>query len=184
MLTLITGGARSGKSRYALELAEAFAHRAFLATAEAFDEEMRRRIEAHREERSGAFFTVEEPLELARSLGELPPETEVVVVDCLTVWLGNLMYHANPGVLPAGDEARHFRQTRELLERIDAGLPYDLILVGNELGMGLVPAEAESRAFRDLAGRLNQEIARRADRVVLMVSGLPLDVPVPPGGEN
>lgn len=185
MLTLITGGARSGKSRHALELAESCSgsnsSRAFIATAQAIDDEMRRRIADHQNERRGAYQTIEEPIELAAALDAVPAETEVAIVDCLTLWMGNLVFRAEQGQAEQGGapletEMSALPAVRDFLKRLDAGLPYHLLVVTNELGMGLVPADPMSRAFRDLAGRLNQEVARRADRVILMVSGLPLSV--------
>ena len=187
MITLITGGARSGKSRYALQLAEPYRARTFLATATAFDDEMRKRIADHQEERAGTFQTVEEPHFLARALEDLPADTEVVVVDCLTVWLGNLMYQAeqqqekqkehHPDAFPTVPE--DCAAVLDFLHKLDSELSFHLILVSNELGMGLVPPEPMARAFRDLAGRVNQEVAGRADRVLLMVSGLALEIPIP-----
>ena len=162
----VTGGARSGKSSYALRLAESYERRVFLATAEAFDGEMQRRIDKHREEREGPFTTVEEPLFIDRALRNLPEGTSVVLLDCLTVWLGNLMHHL-------GTEAA-------ISERIDALLdvlqtpPCDIILVSNEVGMGIVPENAMAREFRDLAGTLNRKVAERATQAYLLCSGLPL----------
>jgi adenosylcobinamide kinase/adenosylcobinamide-phosphate guanylyltransferase len=166
---MLTGGARSGKSRRALELARARdGRKAFIATAEVTDEEMRARIERHKLERGPDFDTVEAPLDLAGALRTLPPDTAVAVVDCLTVWVGNLMHHR-------GAEAEEYAEIGEFLAAIEAP-PCDLIVVTNELGMSIIPANAMARRFRDLAGRLNQEVARRADRAVLMVSGLPLQL--------
>jgi len=162
----VTGGARSGKSSYALKLAETYERRVFLATAEAFDGEMQRRIDKHKEEREERFTTVEEPVYLDRALRNLPDGTEVVLVDCLTVWLSNMMHYL-------GDEAA-------INERIDALLdvlsdpPCDIIFVSNEVGMGIVPENAMAREFRDLAGTLNRKVAERATQAYLLCSGLPL----------
>lgn len=168
-VTLVTGGARSGKSQHALELAGRFAHRAFIATAEPFDPEMRERIARHRRERDG-FATLEEPVDLAGALSRLPAGTEVAVVDCLTVWLGNLAWRREPEPPPTDPEA--VDEVRALLEALKSP-PCELILVTNELGLGITPENAMARAFRDLAGRLNQQVAARAERVVLLVSGIP-----------
>ena len=178
MLTLITGGARSGKSRHALELAQPFSERAFIATAQAFDNEMGRRIEAHQQERADTFITVEEPLEPASALDSFALTTEVVVLDCLTLWLGNLVYRAEQEGRAWPSRPDDEGSISRFLRRLDGDLPFHLIVVSNELGMGLVPPEPMGRAFRDLAGWVNQEVARRADRVLLMVSGLPLEIPV------
>lgn len=165
-VTLITGGARSGKSRFALELCAGRRHLVFVATAEPCDEEMRARIEKHRRERGESFFTVEEPLDLAGALGSLSPDTEIAVVDCLTVWLGNLFHRRG-----ATDES--YPETDDFLKVLTAP-PCELVLVTNEVGAGLVPAESAGRCFRDAAGRLNQGVADAADEVIAMVCGLPL----------
>lgn len=171
LITLITGGARSGKSRFALTLAARAARPAFIATAEPLDGEMEERIRRHREEREGRYLTCEEPVDLAGALGRLPAGTEVAVVDCLTLWLGNLVHRR-------GDEG--FRGELEDLAEVGAFLaalaapPCELILVGNEVGMGIIADNPLARRFTDLVGRLNQSVAASAQRVVLMVSGLPL----------
>lgn len=170
MFTLVTGGARSGKSAYALALAESWTERAFIATALAGDAEMRARIEAHRRERGERFHTVEEPRDLAGALGRLPPGTEGVVIDCLTLWLANLEVATAPAEPAASPEVEAF------LAYLAAGPETDLVVVTNEIGTGIVPADPATRAFRDLTGRVNQRVAAVADRVVLMVCGLPLVV--------
>jgi adenosylcobinamide kinase/adenosylcobinamide-phosphate guanylyltransferase len=163
-ITLVTGGGRSGKSSFALAAAAAHAPAAFVATAQPLDREMQERIARHRQERPASIFTIEEPLDLAAALEKLPPGTAVAVIDCLAVWLGNLM-HARPGA----EEAAIDRFVGAL-ERPPCGL----IVVTNEVGMGIVPASEPSRRYRDLLGALNQRVAAIAREVVLMVSGLPL----------
>jgi len=165
-VTLVTGGGRSGKSRRALELALPRKSKAFIATAEAIDDEMRARIEKHREDRGDEFRTVEEPYDLAKALKSLPGETEVAVIDCLTVWLGNLVSRHQ-------GEAGAFPEVPAFVEAL-RDPPCDLIVVTNEVGMGIVPANEIARRFRDLAGTVNQAIASLADEVVLMVSGVPV----------
>jgi adenosylcobinamide kinase/adenosylcobinamide-phosphate guanylyltransferase len=165
-VTMLTGGARSGKSRRALELAGARSgKKAFVATATVTDEEMRERIEKHRAARGAEFLTVEAPVDLAGAIRGLPAEVEVAVVDCLTVWMGNLFHERG--------ENGEFPEVAELLAVLEAP-PCDLVVVTNELGMGVVPDNAMARRFRDLAGRVNQEVAARAGRVELLVGGLPL----------
>jgi adenosylcobinamide kinase/adenosylcobinamide-phosphate guanylyltransferase len=163
---LVTGGCRSGKSVWALQRARSYAKRAFVATAEAFDDEMRARIARHREERGAGFHTVEAPCDLAEAVRGLPAGIEAALIDCLTVWLGNLMHRHGP-------RREFYPEVRRFLELLDAP-PCDLIVVTNEVGLGIVPGDAASRAFRDLAGLVNQEVARRAHTVVMTVSGLPL----------
>lgn len=169
-VTLVLGGGRSGKSRFAQALAESAGavpqSRTYIATAEPIDDEMRSRIAAHQADRAGRFVTVEEPMDLAGAFERLSDETCVTLVDCLTVWLGNLIYHHGP------QEGR-YQEESDLL-RVLADPPCEIILVSNETGMGFIPADAESRAFRDHAGWLNQDVARLADTVVLMVAGIPV----------
>jgi adenosylcobinamide kinase/adenosylcobinamide-phosphate guanylyltransferase len=167
-VTLVTGGARSGKSRYAMELALAYRRRVFVATATAFDGEMADRIARHRRERAERFTTVEAPLDLAGALAALPPATDVALVDCLTVWLGNLFERH-------GAETESFEEVAAFLRAIEAP-PCDLVVVTNEVGMGIVPENALARRFRDVAGRLNAEVAARADRVAFMVCGVSMHV--------
>ena len=160
--TLVLGGARSGKSRFALARAESTSSRlVMIATAEALDAEMAERIARHRAERGARWRTVEAPLDLARALRSLTRD-DCAVVDCLTLWLSNLM-HAERDL-----EA-------EWAALIDAlAGPVDAILVSNEVGWGVVPDNALARRFRDEAGRLHQRLAGEAERVVLVVAGLPL----------
>jgi adenosylcobinamide kinase / adenosylcobinamide-phosphate guanylyltransferase len=167
-LTLVTGGSRSGKSRYALEQALAYERRAFIATGVAFDAEMRARIARHRAERADTFTTIEEPLDLAGAMQRAPADSDVILVDCLTVWLGNLM-HA--GLLIDG----HAAPIDDFADALTAP-PCDVIVVTNEVGMGIVPEHALARDFRDAAGFLNQRIAALADTVVFTVSGIPITI--------
>ena len=162
-LTLIIGGARSGKSARALELAEAEAARrggrpVMIATAEAHDAEMAERIARHREERGPAWRTLEAPLDVAGALAGLGAQ-DCAVVDCLTLWLSNLMF-VETGLAAAG----------ELLAAA-AACPAEIVMVTNEVGMGIVPENALARRFRDEAGRLNRRAADQADRVIVMFAG-------------
>ncbi len=167
-IVLITGGEKSGKSRHALSLAGCRAKKAFIATAEAVDEEMTRRIARHRESRDTSFHTVEEPADLAGALRSLPPGTEIAVVDCLTVWLGNLVHLHGTG-------KGRYPEVTGFLELLKSP-PCDLVIVTNEVGMGIIPENEMARHFRDLSGELNQSVARLADQVILMVSGIPVTV--------
>ena len=159
---LILGGARSGKTARALTLCPE-PPRAYLATAQAFDGEMAARIAAHRAERGAGWETIEEPLDLARVLRAVPDPRTTVLVDCLTLWLSNLM-HAGRGAQ---------EETDGLLAALDEA-PGRVVLVSNEIGLGLVPMEPLSRAFRDAQGTLNQRVAAAADRVEFVAAGLPL----------
>jgi adenosylcobinamide kinase/adenosylcobinamide-phosphate guanylyltransferase len=172
-VTLVLGGARSGKSTYAEKLVTGTLFGAsprpavYIATAEAGDVEMATRIMAHRARRGVGWTTVEEPLKLAEALDGARAREEShrqpVLVDCLTLWLSNLM-HVGADL----DEA-----TDHLLQALDeAGAP--VVFVSNEVGLGLVPETPLGRSFRDAQGRLNMRVAERADRVILMAAGLPL----------
>jgi adenosylcobinamide kinase/adenosylcobinamide-phosphate guanylyltransferase len=167
-ITLITGGARSGKSSLALSLGlQNHSKRAFIATAVPFDPEMKERISRHRKERGDQFHTIEEPIELPRVLTALPGGTEVVVVDCLTVWLGNLYHRFR-------DEGKEVRARVEtFLTHLDHPV-CDLILVTNEVGWGIVPDNPLARSFRDMAGYLNRCVAHRAATAYLLCCGIPL----------
>ena len=168
-ITLVLGGARSGKSRYAERLVESAAsHGTYCATAEPGDAEMAARIAAHRARRDGvgrgAFWcTVEAPLELAATIAAEAAPDRPLLIDCLTLWLSNVMLAEEP--LEPEIAALHTALR-------DAAGP--VVLVANEVGMGLVPETPLGRRFRDAAGWLNQEMAALADRVVFVAAGLPL----------
>jgi adenosylcobinamide kinase/adenosylcobinamide-phosphate guanylyltransferase len=177
-VTLVLGGARSGKSALAERLArESGKEVVYLATARAGDGEMGARIAHHRARRPAAWRTVEACLELAEVLRRECTPGRLVLVDCLTLWLTNLMLsdeeplpETGELVLPPGFE----RERAAFLDLLEAGLPGELVLVSNEVGMGIVPLGALTRRFVDEAGRLNQEVAARAGRVILVAAGLPL----------
>ncbi|MBV5326954.1 MAG: bifunctional adenosylcobinamide kinase/adenosylcobinamide-phosphate guanylyltransferase [Chlorobium sp.] len=162
----VTGGARSGKSSYALSLALGYANRYFLATAEPFDDEMQERIRKHRLERKEGFTTIEEPLFLDRALSLLPDSADVVLLDCLTVWSGNMMHHLE-------DDKAIDKCITALLAALPA-LSCDCIVVSNEVGMGIVPENPLARRFRDIAGIVNQKVAALATDAYLLCSGIPL----------
>jgi adenosylcobinamide kinase/adenosylcobinamide-phosphate guanylyltransferase len=165
---LIGGGARSGKSRYALERARELGGRPlFVATAEPSDDEMRARIARHRAERGSAFTTVEEPLALPERLLRIGG-ADVVVIDCLTLWLSNL--------LVGGATTDQALDAVERLRRSLSACPAPVVVVTNEVGMGLVPETALGRAFRDVAGVAHQRLARDAGEIYLAILGLILRV--------
>lgn len=161
---LVGGGARSGKSRYALERARQIpGSRAFLATAEEFDDEYGARIQRHRSERGDEFVTIEEPIEIASVIGE--SRFDVLVVDCLTLWISNVML-----------AQRDYDAEVEGLATAARGAVGTVIFVTNEVGSGIVPENALAREFRDRAGFLNQRIAAIAQEVYLMAFGQPLRI--------
>jgi adenosylcobinamide kinase/adenosylcobinamide-phosphate guanylyltransferase len=188
----ITGGARSGKSAYAEHLAD-FLERpvTYVATAEAGDPEMEERIARHRRRRPASWTTVEEPRAVAALVEKIGQQDQTILIDCLTLLITNLIYQDWP-LQPTGDstgersvvlppsvtepiEERVLAEMRRLAVAASSGQA-QVILVSNETGLGLVPASPEGRLFRDLAGLANQEMAARADRALLMVSGLALDL--------
>jgi adenosylcobinamide kinase/adenosylcobinamide-phosphate guanylyltransferase len=160
MRVLITGGVKSGKSRRALQLAADFApDRWFLATATAFDDEMRARIARHRAERAASSFaTIEEPIDIDTVLHER------MVLDCIPMWLNNLFF------------AQREADWEPILDRLIIAMPLDIIIVTNETGMGVIPADPMSRRYGMVLGMANARLAAAVDRVELMVAGLPLRV--------
>lgn len=171
MRTLIIGGARSGKSRLAERLAgEDGRPVTYIATAQAHDAEMATRIEQHRTRRPAHWLTLEVPVELGAALQAHATADRVLLVDCLTLWLTNLLLHPDPCVFA--------RERAGLLAALSA-LPGGIILVGNETGMGIVPMGELTRRFSDEAGWLHQEVAAACDTVLLTVAGLPLTLKGP-----
>ncbi|WP_407697320.1 bifunctional adenosylcobinamide kinase/adenosylcobinamide-phosphate guanylyltransferase [Skermanella rosea] len=164
-VTLVLGGARSGKSRFAEAMAERAPRPIYLATGRAWDTEMASRIDEHRDRRGPHWTTVEEHLDLAGILPGLASPDAVVLVDCLTLWVTNLML----------EERDVAHETRGLVECLPA-LAGPVVFVSNEVGLGIVPDNAMARTFRDHAGRLHQEVAAVADSVYLLVAGLPVTV--------
>ena len=165
MLTLILGGARSGKSRLALQRADATGKPVcFIATAQAHDAEMADRIARHQAERPAHWVTVEAPLDLAGAIASAP--AGIVVVDCLTLWLTNWLCQPEPNDFSSARAA--------LLAALQTHHADEIILVSNETGLGIIPLGALTRRFVDEAGWLNQDIARLADEVIFVAAGLPL----------
>ncbi|MBK9306514.1 MAG: bifunctional adenosylcobinamide kinase/adenosylcobinamide-phosphate guanylyltransferase [Nitrospira sp.] len=165
-IILVLGGASSGKSETALRLAGLGGPRAFIATGQSLDQEMALRIARHQATRSADWETVEEPLDVEAWLSKHGTQYRTILFDCVTMWLSNLM---GTGVTEQAILAR----AGTLLEHM-RGTEARVVLVSNELGLGLVPIEPSARAFRDLSGRVNQRIAEEADEAYLVVSGIPL----------
>ncbi|WP_454061200.1 bifunctional adenosylcobinamide kinase/adenosylcobinamide-phosphate guanylyltransferase [Candidatus Nitrospira salsa] len=165
-MILILGGARSGKSDFALKLSRTMKPRAFLATAEPLDQEMALRIRKHQRGRRGAWDTVEIPVKLSQWFNTKGKPYQSVVVDCLTLWLSNIL----------GDKTirKKFPSLLKDLLKSVRHVPGRVIVISNEIGFGIVPSDPVTRQFRDLAGRMNQQVAAAADEVYLVVSGLPL----------
>jgi adenosylcobinamide kinase / adenosylcobinamide-phosphate guanylyltransferase len=168
---LIVGGARSGKSRFAVERLPSDARIVFVATAEARDEDMAKRIARHRAERPPRWSTVEEPCDLVSRLRGLDREHDGILVDCLTLWVSNLLLR--------GDRDDAILEEAEALAGLIARRHVSFTLVSNEVGEGVHPETAMGLRFRDLLGRVNQRVAAVCDTVVLMVAGVPLTVKTP-----
>jgi adenosylcobinamide kinase / adenosylcobinamide-phosphate guanylyltransferase len=165
---LVTGGARSGKSRFAERLAESFQPmRGYLATGQPGDAEMTERIARHRGRRGSDWQTVEEPLEVTDAVIGNDDRFTVLLLDCVTLWMSNLMFHGE------GENAGALQRVARFTESFGT-LKTPLIIVTNEVGMGIVPEHPLARRFRDLAGEANEMIAARADEVYVTISGLPL----------
>lgn len=172
-LTLILGGARSGKSTAAERMALGGERVLFVATAEALDEEMENRISIHRQGRPSSWHTLEEPHDLVSALRPNLRRYDTFLLDCITMWVSNLLLRDENH---SDAEQRIVVQARRLLDLVAAS-DATWILVSNEVGSGIVPASPLSRVYRDALGRVNQTIAARADRVRLMVAGLSVEMP-------
>lgn len=164
---LVLGGARSGKTALAERLAMRLGTRpAYLATAEALDDEMSERVAAHQRTREGSFATIEEPLELAQALFAAAQSHDVILVDCLTLWISNLL----------GMEQDVADGVEELIEALETIESSRVILVSNEVGLGIVPDNPLARSFRDLAGSTHQRLAEICGQVYFVVAGIPMVV--------
>jgi adenosyl cobinamide kinase/adenosyl cobinamide phosphate guanylyltransferase len=164
---LITGGCRSGKSHYALDYANRhYSKKLYLATCEALDEEMAQRIERHKKTRGPEWQTVEEPLEIVNKIRQYGNEVDVILLDCITLWLSNLLMRQK-------DDSKIMNEAEKLMDTIQQSQT-SIILITNEVGMGIVPAEPLGRRFRDLSGMVNQRMTEVTDTVIFMVSGIPL----------
>jgi adenosylcobinamide kinase / adenosylcobinamide-phosphate guanylyltransferase len=170
---LVLGGARSGKSRHALDLARGWGGRvAFVATAEARDADLAARIARHRAERPTAWATLEEPRDLVAACRRAASAGSLVIVDCLTLWIANRLLggDSDAAILGGAEDLARFMGERRA----------SLILISNEVGEGVHPPTADGRRYRDLLGQVNQRAAAAADRVILMVAGIPVAIKVEP----
>jgi adenosylcobinamide kinase / adenosylcobinamide-phosphate guanylyltransferase len=169
---LVIGGCRSGKSSHALNLAESMGRRrVFVATCVPHDDEMRRRVARHQAERSDSWQTLEIPVDLAGAIAENSPLADVMLVDCLTLWLSNLLMET--------DDVDRIRKVIDGLAEAVQKAPHAIVLVSNEVGAGIVPENRLARLYRDLAGWTNQALAAVCDRVVWTVAGIPVTIKPP-----
>jgi len=183
-IVFITGGARSGKSRFALKEASRISgKKVYLATAEAIDKEMRQRIEDHKRQRGDDWVTYEEPLKIAELVEEIKCRYTVILIDCLTLWLSNLLIKTdNPGYRTQTIETEIERFLDVLKCFKDSPVcelgpePCSLFIISNEVGMGIVPENELARRFRDMAGLLNQKVSEVSDEVYMLVAGIPIKV--------
>ncbi|MBF0118247.1 MAG: bifunctional adenosylcobinamide kinase/adenosylcobinamide-phosphate guanylyltransferase [Desulfobacterales bacterium] len=166
-IVFITGGCRSGKSSHALHLAnKKGGEKYFIATCIPYDDEMRKRVNAHKIERGAEFQTIETPILLVENLTEISKKADIVIVDCLTLWINNLLMEEKK-------DEKVIEHIQELIKSIPK-LKSDVIFVSNEVGCGIVPENQLARRFRDLIGFINQKLAASADLVIFMVSGIPV----------
>lgn len=171
-ITLLTGGARSGKSSYALTLAEEKdCKRAFIATSASIDEEMETRIRNHKAEREGRYDTFEEQFKVEKIVESIVKDYDIAVLDCLSTWLGNIYYKNNDN-----EESVKERVDAFILFLKNSNFNMDLIIVTNEVGYGIIPENALARSYRDMLGYLNRKIAELADNVTLSVCGIPMKI--------
>ncbi len=183
-IVFITGGARSGKSSFAMaEASKIDGRKAYIATAEALDEEMKERIEKHKKQRGNKWDTYEEPLNISALVKKIEKDYNVIVIDCLTLWLSNLLIRAQNTehrTQTIEKEIEKLINTLNLFKKssgcdLDSGF-CTLFIVSNEVGMGIVPGNEMARRFRDWAGMLNQRVAEIADEVYIVVSGIPVKI--------
>lgn len=181
-ITFVIGGAKSGKSSFVLrETSRIEGQKAFIATAEALDDEMKERINNHRLERGSEWSTYEVPINIASKLSDIQGSYNAVVLDCLTIWLSNLLVRAEipeSGQHTADETIHEFidalRKLRDGIQSPESGTR--LFIVSNEVGMGIVPENKLARQFRELAGTLNQKVAEIADDVYLVTAGMPMKI--------
>lgn len=167
-MTFIFGGARSGKSRVSQRLGESVpGERLFIATAQPLDDEMERRIESHKASRGENWKTIEEAIGISEVIFQNRQNYDLILIDCLTIWISNLVERFG------GDEEKILEEVRRFEEAVE-GSGVRFIIVSNEVGMGIVPENKAARQFRELLGIVNQRMAELSDRVILMLSGVPL----------
>ena len=177
--TLIIGGARSGKSTFAQEMAlKSGAPVLFVATAEAGDEDMKKRIEVHRKSRPAKWATLEATTHIGRQISENISKAQIVIIDCITLLVNNIFMHYNDATNAELAEKGVLAEIEELIDCIDRTDAH-FIIVTNEIGLGVVPADRVSRLYRDILGRANQRLAQYADEVYVLTAGIPTAIKKP-----
>jgi len=166
----VIGGCRSGKSRYSIDLAQQVqgGRKTFIATCVPLDDEMKQRVQRHREERDESWNTIETSIELSEAIIENSSKTDVILIDCLTLWVSNLLMETE-------DQYKIFKEVKKLTSALEVA-KCQVILVSNEVGTGIVPENRLARLYRDIAGHVNQKIAACSDRVILMAAGIPVQI--------
>ena len=172
MLTLITGGARSGKSRFAQSLCRDAAQVVYIATALPSDTEMQARIAHHQRNRPATWQTIEEPLNVPEAVARHAPQADIILIDCVTIWVSNLLYESCDSDFIAVEELA----MAEIGKLIEAAKLGNVLAVSNEVGSGIVPASEVARRFRDIQGMVNQQLALASESVYLVVSGIPVRI--------
>ncbi len=167
-IIFITGGSRSGKSTKALDIAKKYKLRGFIATAIPFDDEMKLRITKHKKERDKDFVTIEEPYNIAEAIEKLELDVDVIIIDCISVWLGNLLFKY-------GENESEFAEVKNLYKKL-TDIKCDIIIVTNEIGMGIIPENKLARHYRDIAGFINQKLAKLSNEAFFMISGLTIKI--------
>lgn len=165
MVTLITGGIKSGKSSFGVKLGNRYEKKLYIATAEPFDEEMEKKIHLHKVERGSSWDTIEGPIDLKRSLIQANGY-DFILLDCITMWLNNLLFYKED----------IDKRVEEFLSFLPKQKAKELIIISNEVGLGVIPYDLSSRRYVNYLGLINQKIADISDRVIFMVSGLPLNI--------
>jgi len=176
-IVFVIGGSRSGKSSFALsEAAKLPGPKAFIATAEALDQEMCTRIDAHRAGRGSEWDTIEEPVDIAGALSNIRDRYRVIILDCLTLWLSNILLGSQDTADPKASMDQRIQEFTGALEQHGNSPDSSLYIVSSEVGMSVVPENSLARQFRDLAGSLNQRVAGAADEVYMVTAGIPVKI--------
>jgi len=182
-ITFVIGGARSGKSSFVLnEVSDMKGSKAYIATAEALDDEMKYRIQQHKDDRGQGWSNYEEPVNVAELISKIKDKYEIIVLDCLTLWLSNVMIRTKNTEQRTQTTEKHINELIETCNKLKNSVCSlksgfcNLYIVSNDVGMGIVPENPLAREFRDLTGFLNQKVAEVADEVYMVTAGIPIRI--------